>query len=155
MAEPRAKRFTEWRNKVTDRLARSGRVFLLGVIAACGVEVLVDWNSTLFEINSLRSSAREKALGYVGILGKPIGAAIATGDKPELERITQGVFDDPDAAYLRVCDPNGKVVYDKMRQEWEPFYRPHEQLFTHLMERDVGGMLKDPESGVHAPKLRR
>ncbi|HSQ61581.1 MAG TPA: hypothetical protein VLM85_00145 [Polyangiaceae bacterium] len=144
----RAARWGEWRNKVQGRLARSGRVFLLGVIAACGVEVLVDWNSTLFEINSLRTSAREKAVGYVGILGKPVLGAVASGDNAELERITQGVFDDPDAAYVRVCDASGAVVYDRMRPEWEPVFHPHAQLYEHLMKRDVGGMLKDPDAYV-------
>ena len=54
----RRSRFAEWRNRLADRLAQSSHVFLLGLVIACGVEVLVDWNQTLFEVNVLRDQVR-------------------------------------------------------------------------------------------------
>ena len=55
----RQARIAGWLSRLFDRLARSSRVFLLSVVIACGVEVLVDWNQTLFEINVLRDQKAE------------------------------------------------------------------------------------------------
>ncbi len=144
MPDKAPSRFREWQTKVANRLARSGHVFLLGVIVACGIEVLNDWNSTLLEINQLRSSVRQKALNYVAILSKPLGAAVEHADATEQTRLTEGLFDDQDAVIVRVCDAKGKTIYERVRDDYKPELAPHKQLYDHLMERDIAGMLKDP-----------
>ena len=65
-------RFAAWRARLSERLAHSSQFFLLGLIVACGVEVLVDWNQTLFEVNVLRDQIRQKGLNYAGILERAI-----------------------------------------------------------------------------------
>src|SRR5450755_1404254 len=144
--QARGGRFRAWRNRVSDRLARSSRAFLLGVIVACGVEVMTDWGATLNEINALRTNVRHKGENYVGILGKPSQSALRARDTKELERISDGVFDDEDAAVVRYYDAANKLVYEHIRPEYESAFEPHRPLYNHLMERDVGGMLGDPAS---------
>lgn len=55
-------RFAVWRARLSERLAHSSQFFLFGLIVACGIEVLVDWNQTLFEVNVLRDQIRQKGL---------------------------------------------------------------------------------------------
>ncbi len=119
-------------------------MFLLGVIVACGIEVLTDWSSTLTEVNNLRSGMRHKGENYVAILGKPSEAALRAGDTAEIARLTNGLFDDDDAAAIRCYDASGKIVYEKIRPSYEPVFSPHRGLYDHLMTRDVSGMLADP-----------
>ncbi len=146
MGDEKGGRFREWRSRVSDRLARSSRVFLLGVIVACGVEVMTDWGATLNEINALRTNVRHKGENYVGILGKPSQSALRARDTKELERISDGVFDDEDAAVVRYYDATGKVVFEHVRPEYASTFELHRPLYDHLMERDVSGMLSDPAS---------
>src|SRR5512143_2025096 len=113
-------RFREWRNRVSDRLARSSRVFLLGVIVACGGEVLTDWSATFTEVNNLRSGVRHKGENYVGILGKPSENAVRARDTAELERLSVGLWSDDDAAIVRYYDANAKLVYEHVRPSYEP-----------------------------------
>jgi hypothetical protein len=143
-------RFAAWRARMTERMARSSRVFLLGLVVACGVEVLAEWNQTLLEISVLRNAIRQKGENYVGILGKASDDELAASDRAGLDRLSHGIFDDEDAVYVRFTDASGKVVWDKLAPEFaqtfahrghtEPF-APH---YAHLMERDTERLLHDP-----------
>ena len=137
-------RFREWRTRVSDRLARSSRVFLLGVIVACGIEVLTDWSSTLTEINNLRANIRHKGENYVGILGKPSQTALGARDTAELARLSDGLWGDDDAAALRYYDEHGKLVYERFSPKYAPIWDAHKSNYDHLMSRDVSGMLANP-----------
>ncbi len=142
--EKKTGRFREWRNRVSDRLARSSRVFLFGVIVACGVEVIGDWSTTLTEINLLRANVRHKGENYVGILGKPSLAALRARDATELARLTEGLDADDEVAFIRFYDAHGKRIYEHVRSDFAPTFAPHRALYDHLSDRDVAGMLADP-----------
>jgi hypothetical protein len=146
MADDKKKqsRFREWRARFSDRLARSSRVFLLGVIVACGIEVVTDSSSTLTEINNLRANIRHKGENYVAILGKPSRAALTARDTAELARLSDGLWGDDDAAVLRYYDAHGKLVYERVSSKYASVWKPHETTYDHLMNRDVAGMLGDP-----------
>lgn len=144
-------RFAQWRARVGDRIARSSRVFLLGLVVACGVEVLVDWNQTLMEINVLRNAVRQKGESYVGILSKARDDELAAKDRTGLERLTHGVFDDEDTVYVRFTDLGGAVVWDSLTREFGDAYAKRGkggfvEHYTHAMERDTQGILTDPEA---------
>jgi len=147
-AHPRS-RFGAWRARVSDRIARSSRFFLLGVVVACGIEVLVDWNQTLMEINVLRSTIRLKGENYVGILGKAADDELAAKDAAGLERLTHGIFDDEDAIYVRFTDANGAVVWDRLKADLPPALAgtgsgSFTQRYAHMMARDAHLALADP-----------
>jgi hypothetical protein len=147
--EPRSG-FAAWRMRLSERIARSGGLFLLGVVVACGIEVLVDWNQTLVEINVLRNAIKQKGDSYVGILAKASDDELAAADKPGLERLSHGIFDDEDAVYVRFTDVTGKVVWDKLAPEFAEKFQhansePFVQRYEHLMERDTDRALHDPE----------
>jgi hypothetical protein len=137
-------RFREWRTRVSERLARSSRVFLLGVIVACGIEVLTDSSATLTEINNLRTNIRHKGENYVAILGKPSQAALRAKDTAELARLSDGLWGDDDAAALRYYDEHGKLVYEHQSSKYAPIWNAHKATYEHLMNRDVAGMLANP-----------
>ena len=62
--------------RLSERLGKSSRVFLVGLVVACGIEVGVDWNSTLYEINVLRASLKQKGEDYVDILRRAAERAV-------------------------------------------------------------------------------
>lgn len=143
-------RIAQWRARLSARMARSSRIFLLGVVVACGVEVLVDWNSTLRDINVLRSAIQQKGENYVGILGKASDDELGARDKRGLERLSQGIFDDQDAVYVRFTDTAGAVVWDRLKPDFADGFRqrtgePFAQRYTPLMDRDTQRALHDPE----------
>ena len=105
----RQSRFAAWRSRLADRLAQSSQVFLLGLVIACGVEVLVDWNQTLFEINVLRDQIRQKGLNYAGLLARAVVEPVLSRDRATFDRLAQGLLDDEDAVFVRIVDPSGKV----------------------------------------------
>ena len=122
-------------------------MFLLGVIVACGIEVLVDWNSTLFEINVLRNGMRDRGFNYVGILGKSSGAALAARDDRSLATLTAGLFDDEDVVFVRFTTPDGAIVYERL----EPSYEQRRNIsfrafYGEQIARDTDGVLHDPEA---------
>jgi hypothetical protein len=142
--------FAERRARLADRLARSSRVFLVGIVVACGVEVLVDWNQSLWEINVLRGAVRQKGESYVGILGKASDDELAARDRAGLDRLTHGIFDDEDAVYVRFTDASGAVVWDKLAPTFAEAQaasgaEPFASRWSHAMERDTEGTLHDPE----------
>jgi len=128
---------------MSERLARSSRVFLLGVIVACGIEVLTDWSSTLTEINNIRANIRHKGENYVGILGKPSQTALGARDNAELARLSDGLWGDDDAAALRYYDLHGNLVYEHFSPKYAPIWNAHKATYDHLMDRDVAGMLSN------------
>lgn len=135
---------------MSERIARSSRVFLIGVVVACGIEVAVDWNQTLFEINVFRNAIRQKGESYVGIIGKASDDELAAGDRAGLERLTHGIFDDEDAIYVRFTDAAGKVVWDRLKADLSPGLAPTADAFVqrygHAMARDTQLVLHDPET---------
>lgn len=143
-------RLASWRAGMNERMVRSSRVFLLGLVVACGVEVLVDWNQTLMEINALRNSIRQKGESYVAILAKASDDELATSDKAGLDRLSHGIFDDEDALYVRFTDATGAVVWDKLKADLSDTFKQTERVepftrrYAHFMKRDTDGVLHDP-----------
>jgi hypothetical protein len=144
-------RFAAWRARMSDRMARSSRVFLLGLVLACGIEVLVDWNQTLMEINVQRSSVRQKGESYVGILSHASGRELAVKNVPALDRLSHGIFDDDDAIYVRFTDASGAVVWDQLKSDFAEAFKQRgasdafAEHYARPMQRDTNGILKDPE----------
>lgn len=143
-------RFAAWRARLSERLAHSSQFFLLGLIVACGVEVLVDWNQTLFEVNVLRDQIRQKGLNYAGILERAIVDPLVRRDHKMLERLASGVLDDEDAVFLRVVDQSGKTVYERIDQRFELDYLRRGKgsfgdHYGHWLDRDLRGILFDPD----------
>ncbi len=141
-------RFSAWRARLSDRLARSSRVFLLGLIVACGIEVLVDWNQTLFEINVLRSQIHQKGINYAGLLARAVAEPMRIGDRASLERLSIGILDDEDAVYVRLSDLKGQVIYDQVDDLYAKEYEKRGKgtfvyHYAHWLERDVRGVLED------------
>jgi stage II sporulation SpoE-like protein len=135
--------------RLSERLGKSSRVFLIGLLIACGIEVAVDWNSTLGEINVLRGSLKQKGEDYVDILRRAAQPAVEAYDWDALDELSRGLFDDEDVVYVRFSDALGNTLHDRLRAsfggEWA---RRHGQSFRehyrHQMERDAGGMMSDP-----------
>lgn len=137
-------------SRLRERLARSSRVFLLGLVVACGVEVLVDWNSTLFEINVLRNRMRDRGLSYVAILSKACASPMRAGDAATLGRLSSGVFDDEEVLAVRFFDADGRPLHDRVAEEGGARFvaarrAPLLAYYEHQMIRDVRGILKDPD----------
>lgn len=135
--------------RVSERLGRSSRVFLIGLLVACGIEVAVDWNSTLYEVNVLRGSLKQKGEDYVDILRRAAQPAMEAYDFDALDELSRGLFDDDDVVYVRFSDALGNTLYDRLRADWGArFTRKHRRSFRDYyraqMERDAGGMMSDP-----------
>jgi hypothetical protein len=134
-------KFAAWRGRTRERLARSSRVFLIGLIVACGIEVLIDWNATLFEINILRDRMRQRGYNYAGILTKSTMGPLGARDEKALATLSNGLFDDEDIAFVRFTAPDGSIVYQRVDADYkkDPFTYYDSQL-----KRDVDGILNDP-----------
>jgi len=135
--------------RMSDRLSKSSRVFLIGLLVACGIEVAVDWNSTLEEINVLRGSLKQKAEDYVDILRRAAQPAVEAYDWDALDELSRGLFDDEDVVYVRFSDALGNTLHDRVRADYATgFARRHglgfRDYYRHQMERDTGGMMSDP-----------
>lgn len=142
-------RFALWRAHVADKLARSSRVFLLGVIVACGIEVFVDWNATLFEINVLRDGLRQRALSYATILARGSVEMVRASDAEGLTRLSSGVLDDPDVVEVRFFDQGAQPLFSRKTEGLEGEAAAHQKRFEepHIqrqLDRDIRGMLSDP-----------
>lgn len=143
-------RFAAWRARLSERLAHSSQFFLLGLIVACGIEVLVDWNQTLFEVNVLRDQIRQKGLNYAGILERAIVDPLVRRDYKLLDRLAAGVLDDEDAVFLRVVDSSGRVVYERIEPRFAADYLQRGKgsfadHYAHFLDRDLRGILFDPD----------
>ncbi|HUS68177.1 MAG TPA: SpoIIE family protein phosphatase [Kofleriaceae bacterium] len=135
--------------RLGDRLGRSSHVFLLVLLVLCGIEVMVDWNATLTEINVLRGQLRQKGENYADLLRKASENALLAYDWDELERLSQGVFEDDDVVYVRFSDLVGNTLYDRLRPEFGSAFEAHrnESFRDHYrrqMARDARGMVVDP-----------
>lgn len=133
--------------RVAERLAKSSRVFFLGLLFACGIEVLVDWNAILFEINVLRDGMRQRGQNYVSILAK--AAAGFPRDPQALGALCAGLWGDVDVIFVRFTDDRGRVVYDRLRPSYESAFQrrrgqPFRAYFHAQIERDTTGILADP-----------
>ncbi len=121
---------------------------MLGLIVACGIEVLVDWNQSIFEINVLRSAIRQKGESYVSILSKASDDELTRVDAPGLERLSSGVFDDLDTIYVRFTDSAGHLVWDRVKDGYDVRFGDNGDTFTQhyarLMQRDTVSILHDP-----------
>lgn len=134
---------------LASRLARSSRVFLLGLIVACGVEVLVDWNATLYEVNVLRDDLRQRGLSYVAILARAALPALRAGEGETLRRLSVGVVDDADVIFVRFADRRGQSRYEHLRPAYgAEFQRQRGQDLTAYyaaqLSRDTRGAISDP-----------
>lgn len=146
-----ASRFAAWRGRLADRLARSSRVFLLGIIVACGIEVVVDWNQTLYEINVLRDQIRLKGVNYAALLSRAIVETMLTGRSRTMDRLAEGILDDEDAIFVRVVDSTGKIVYERIEPSFEKEYArrgkgSYREHYGHWLDRDLRAVLADPEA---------
>ncbi len=130
------------RGKLGDRIARSSRVFLLGLVVACGVEVLIDWNQTFNEINQLRDQIRQKGVHYAGLVQRAAIEDVHTRDVTQLKRLSTGILDDEDAMYVRITDETGTVLYEQPKDVWTSAKSHYE----HWMHRDTKGVLDDPDT---------
>lgn len=126
----------------SERLARSSRVFLVGLVVACGVEVVVDWNQTFTEINQLRDQIRQKGVHYAGLVQRASAGEVIARDAGGIARLGDAILDDEDAAYVRVTDAAGAVVFDRTK----PGYDAFRARYAHAIARDVMGVLDDPEA---------
>jgi len=136
--------------RLGDRLARSSRVFMLGVVIACGIEVLVDWNATLTEINVLRDRMRERGYNYVGILAKSTETPLASGQADAIATLTGGLFDDEDVAFVRFTRPDGSIVWERTNDKFEARFvaergQTLRDYYASQLTRDVDGIIRDPD----------
>ncbi len=143
-------RFAAWRTRQLNRLVRSGRVFLFGLIVACGIEVVVDWNQTFWEINVLRDHTRQKGVIYAGLLSKVVVEPMMLGHSAGLERLAGAILDDADVIYVQITNLDGKVVYDRMDRVFAKVYEKRgkgsfRHHYAHWLERDSRGVVTDPE----------
>ena len=135
--------------RVGDRLGKSSRVFLIGLLVACGIEVAVDWNSTLYEVNVLRSSLKQKGEDYVDILRRAAQPAVEAYDWDALDELSRGLFDDEDVVYVRFSDALGNTLHDRVRADYAAAYAKRQGVtfrehYRHQIDRDAGGMMTDP-----------
>jgi stage II sporulation SpoE-like protein len=141
-----------WRavvERISDRLSKSSRVFLIGLVVACGIEVAVDWNSTLGEINVLRDSLKQKGEDYVDILRRAAQPAVEAYDWDALDEMSRGLFDDEDVVYVRFSDALGNTLHDRVRADYAGAFAKKRgtgfrDWYRHQIERDAGGMMTDP-----------
>lgn len=148
MAKPLT-RLSGWSSRLAERLARSSRVFMVGVIIACGIEVLTDWSQTLYEINVARDQVKQKGLTFASLVARAARTPLRGGDPAEMDGLAQGILDDDDAVYLRVTAAGGRIVYERTDEEFEPRFAARgvgtfREAYAHLIERDLEGTTEDP-----------
>jgi len=149
-APKKQSRFAALRARLADRLARSSRIFFLGLVVACGIEVLVDWNQALWEVNVLRDQIRQKGQNYAGLLSGVLVEPMQRGYMGQVARLSAGILEDEDAIYVRITDADGKQIHDRIDSLYEKAYdkrgrgtfRKH---YFYFLDRDMRGMATDPE----------
>lgn len=119
------------------RLERSQNIFLLGLIVAFAVEIIVDWNSTFYEIKVLRAAQGEKARHFAAVLRLASEDAVAGRDNGRLSALARRVLEDEDVAFVRFTDATGAVLAEEGA--------PLAARFPQQLERDARYMLADPE----------
>lgn len=123
------------------RLERSQKIFLLGLIVAFAAEIIVDWNSTFYEIKVLRAAQREKATHFAAILRLAAEEAVNEArngrDQGRLSALARRVLEDEEVAFVRFTDATGAVLAEEGS--------PLAARFPRQLERDARYMLADPE----------
>lgn len=117
-------------------LERSQRVFLAGLVAAVAVEVVVDWNSTFYDVGVLRSRLRDKASHYAAVLRLAAEDPLARSDEPRLEELARRVLEDDEVAAVVFFDAAGRPASLRgasLQVKWPK-----------QLQRDVRGILADP-----------
>ncbi|HEY1958303.1 MAG TPA: SpoIIE family protein phosphatase [Polyangiaceae bacterium] len=133
-----------------ERFARSFQVFLLGVIIACGIEVAVDWHSTLGDIRVLRARVTQRGESYAAVLVHPLGGPVALGDVAEVGRLVDGVFDDRDVVFVRVVSPDQKTLYERIDPAYATWFegarhQTFDAYYAHQLDRDTKGVMTDAD----------
>ena len=133
-----------------ERLQKSFRVFLLGVVVACGIEVAIDWHSTLGEVRSLRERVRERGENYVAVLMHPLAPVVAARDRASMDRLIGGAFDDDEVIYARVTGVAGDILYERIDPTYAAGFEARRgasftTYYAHQLERDSKGITNDPE----------
>jgi hypothetical protein len=146
----KASRWASFMAGMRERLARSRRVFLLSLLVACGIEVVVDWNSTLFEINVLRGRVRERGMSYVHILAGASDDAMVRGDAKMLSQLSEGLFSDEDVVFVRYVDPKEALLYEQIEPTYAKGFQDKRQAaftdyFAKQITRDLHGVMFDFE----------
>ena len=134
-----------------ERLTQSFRVFLLGLVIACGVEVAVDWHATLSEVRALRERMRDRCMSYLAVLDRSLAEAVAERDALAIERLVNGVFDDRDAIFVRITDAGASTLFERLDPSFaRAFERDRDRSFAdyyaHQLERDARGILRTRRS---------
>ena len=132
------------------RFAQSFRVFLLGIVIACGIEVAVDWHSTLGEVRALRERVRARGLNYAAVLVRPLAQPLANGATGEVQRLVDGLFDDLDVVFVRVVGADRAPIFERIEPEYAAAFAAERgasfaSYYAHQLERDAKGILEDPE----------
>lgn len=145
-----ADRASDFRERWDERIARNGRYFLVGLIIACAIEVVADWNSMLRDIDGLRQELRERAENYASIVAKAAIEPVLAYDSDGLDTLVVGLFDDDEVVFVRFADHQGTTIYDRLRGGFGERYEAENHVafrdhYAHQMTRDVSGILQDPE----------
>ena len=133
-----------------ERFARSRRVFLMSLVIACGIEVAVDWNTTLFEINVLRGRISERRISYVHILAGAADEAMQRRDSTLLAHLSEGLFADEQVSFVRFVDGNANVLFERLRPSYAAKFQrrrsaPFSKYYEKQLLRDVLGVMHDPD----------
>jgi Stage II sporulation protein E (SpoIIE) len=144
--------------RLGERLGKSSRVFVGVLLILCGIEVAVDWNSTLYEINVLRAALKQKGENYADLVRKAAEQPLLAYDWDELDRLSRGLFDDDDVVYVRFSDVLGNTLYDRLLPSYgRAFERRHATgfrvFYRRPMDRDARGLLAD--AAVLKAKMER
>ncbi len=139
-----------WTQRLRERFARSRRVFLMSLIIACGIEVVVDWNATLFEINVLRGRVSERGISYVHILAGASDEAMQHRDATILAHLSEGLFADEQVSFVRFVDRNATVLYEQLKPSYAAKFQrrrlaPFTKYYAKQLLRDVSGVMHDPD----------
>lgn len=121
----------------------------MSVVIACGIEVAVDWNSTLFEINVLRGRVSERGTSCVHILAGASGGAMQTRNVEALAHLSEGVFADEQVVLVRFVDPAANVLFEQVEPHYAAeFERERGSSFRDYYDRqfsrDLRGVMHDP-----------
>lgn len=134
--------------RVRESVAKSGRIFLLGLVVACGVEVVVDLSSTLREVNVLRTRMRDRGTSYVAILSRSCVGPLERKDSAELAAMSQGVFDDEDVVMVRFVGADGALLHEHVDEAQATAFQGSKgeefrAYYAHQLGRDLDGVLRD------------
>ena len=98
--------------RLLGRFERSQRVFFAGLLIAFSVEIVVDWNSTFYEINVLRASLRDKGTNYAAMLRLAAQDPLEARDLARLRRLSHRILVDEEIAFVRVINADGGTVVE-------------------------------------------